>query len=383
LELTGNYTRNIKPQVFFLPATFFDPNGDSNQFQSVKASANNAYQTGLNLNLPLLQFENRYTLANAKLNQKNADLNVKNLMLKKTAEARKVYFDALWEKSKEDFWIENVKKQNQILAEMRQRFKLGLLMETDTLQIFVQAENLKLNILKAKNAYKIAENQLKLLLDIKSEETLILTDNLIDNLNTNFILSENESVFINEIKSENRPDLQQLTLQTTFLKNQQKIEKAKNMPNVQVVGQYAWLTQDETYNFNKYNWVNTNFVGLQLNLPIFSGFRNKNRIFQTQIQQEQAEETYRFALKQTNLELKTLTNNQQEIIFLLKTQKLTLKASNRLYELVYDRFKQGLVKQSDLQDAEFVQREAKFNELSLIYQYLLLQNEIKRIQGIF
>lgn len=370
LNLNGNYNHNIKPQVFFLPANFFDPTANPKEFQAVTASAKNVYQANLGLSVPLLQLENKPILDNAHLGKQNAELKIKSLENQQMAELRKTYYEALWAKAQMNFWVENLNRQNRILADVRQRLQQGFLTESDTLQAFVQVENLKPNLVKAQNAYKLAEKQLKLLLNLENKESVVLTDSLA--LQTS--LSEKA-----EIK--NRPDLQQLNLQTQVLANQVKTEKARLLPNLQLVGQHSILTQHENFDFGKYRWVNTNFVGLQLNVPIFNGFRQQSRIQQNQIEQTQAQESYEFALKQADLELETYTDNLQELALQIETQEKVVQAAQRSYRLIYDRWKQGLAKQGDLIDAENILQQAKINRIGLIYNYLVLESELKRVRG--
>jgi len=372
LDLSGTYNHNIKPQVFFLPATFFDPTADSKEFKSVAASAKNMYQANLTLSVPLLQFENKSMLDNARLGKENAELGVRNLEIQKLAELRKTYFEALWAKAQHNFWLENLKRQNRILSDVRQRLEQGFLTEADTLQAFVQVENLKPNLIKTQNAYSLAEKQLKLLLNLASQESLQLTDSLIFN-------AQNRQIGNSEIK--NRADLEQLQLQAKMLQNQTKMEKARLLPNLQLIGQHSVLTQYENFEFSKYHWVNTTFVGLQFNMPLFTGFRQQNKIHQTQLEEQQISERYTLAIKQVNLEIQTLQNTLQETTLELQSQNKVLHAAQRSYNLVYDRWKQGIAKQTDLIDAELALQQAKLNRISLIYNCLLIDVELKKAQG--
>ncbi|MCU0436859.1 MAG: efflux RND transporter permease subunit [Raineya sp.] len=372
LNLSGNYNRNIRPQVFFLPATFFDPTADSKEFRSVNASAKNVYQANLTLSVPLLQFENKPILENAQLNKENAQLTVRTLENQKLAELRKIYFDALWAKAQHDFWIENLKRQSRILSDVRQRLEQGFLTEADTLQAYVQVENLKPNLIKAKNAYTLAENQLKLLLNLPSQEVLQFSDSLCFN---------SKNIVFSNLETKKRTDLEQLNIQKKILDNQTKIEKAKLMPNLQLIGQHSILTQHENFDFDKYRWVNSTFVGLQLNVPLFNGFRQNNKMAQIKLESEQTSERYNFAVKQINLEIQTLQNTLQETSLQLQTQEKVLKAAQRSYNLMYDRWKKGIVKQGDLIDSEMVLQQAKLNHIGLVYNCLLIEIELKKAQG--
>jgi hydrophobe/amphiphile efflux-1 (HAE1) family protein len=374
LNFQGSYNHNLKPQVFFLPANTFDPTADPNRFQSIAASAKNVYQGGLNLSLPLLQFENQPIMKTARLTKQSSELNLSAREQQKIAEVRRIYYTALLAKAQADFVLENMQRQKQVLEELKNRLQLGFLSEADTLQAFIQVENLKPQLLKAENAYKIAETQLKLLLDLPKEQEIVLTDQLTLPLDLITEIKSNENL-------SNRPDLQNLRLQNELAFQQIKLEKARLLPNLQFIGQYAWLTQAEDFKLGKYNWVNTQLIGLQLNVPIFNGFKGQKRIQQIQIQQQQAETQYRYALRQADLEVETYTQNLLEIARQIQTQDQVIKVAERSYRLIKDRLLQGLAKQGDLWDADLALRQAKSNRIELIYNYLTTEAELKRAKG--
>ncbi len=373
LNFSSTYTYNIKPQVFFLPATFFNSTANPDDFASIEASAKNVYQANLTLEMPLVQFQNKAILSNAKLNKENKVLNYQSAEKQKISDIRKTYYSALLAKSQIDFWTENNKQQLRILEESKQRLHQGLLNETDTLQIFLQVENIKPNILNAKNDYQLAIRQLILLLNSNIDENISLTDSL--SWTPSILLYENS-------KLENRTDIQQLYLQTKILDNNLKIENASILPNLQLVAQHSLVTQYKNFEFNKYQLINADFVGLQLTVPIFNGYRNLSKIKQAQISHKQGVETLEYTKKQANFEVQTFITNLQNISAQLVNQEKINLAAYRYYQLVYNQWKQGLVKQSDLQSAQLSIQLAKLNQFGLIYKYLITEAELKRIKGL-
>jgi outer membrane protein TolC len=321
----------------------------------------------------LLQFENQPIMKTTRLSKQSAELNLTAQQLQKVAEVRRAYYTALLAKTQSAFVLENLERQNQVLNELRNRLKLGFLSESDTLPAYIQVENLKPQILKAENAYKIAEAQLKLLLDLPAEQEINLTDEL--TLPTQVI--DNQVIE----KAANRPDLQNLRLQSELYFQQIKIEKARLLPNLQFIAQYAWLTQAEDFKLGKYNWVNTQLIGLQLNVPIFNGFRGTKKIQQILIQQQQAETQYRYATRQADLEVETYSRNLKEIGQQIQVQAKVISVAERSYNLIKDRLMQGLAKQGELYDAELALRQAKSNRIELIYNYLTTEADLKRAKG--
>lgn len=373
LQVSANYNRNIRPQVFFLPANFLDPTASPDVFQSVAASARNVYQTTVNLSIPLFQPENQSLLQQAKLGMQQAEIGNKNLENNQLALLRKVYYEALWAKAQQQFYEQNIRRQYRVLAEARQRLQQGLLIEADTLQAYVQAENIRPQLVRVQNAYRQAEQQLKLLLNLSPDEKIQLTDSL--------RIDSGRLSAAGEARPDLRPDLQQMNLQISLLGSRVKTEKARLLPNLQLIGQHAVLTQSENLNFNQYRWINANFIGLQLTIPVFNGLRQQNRIRQVQIEQQQTEAGYQLALKQATQEIATYADHLHELALQLRTQDKVVSAADRSYRLIYDRWKQGLARQTELTDAENNLQQAALNRMGLIYNYLLTEVEWQRLRG--
>jgi outer membrane protein TolC len=226
-------------------------------------------------------------------------------------------------------------------------------------------------VLKAQNAYLVAEQQLKLLLDLPADEAVALTGEL--------ALAPQPAP--DEANLAQRPDLQQLELQSRLLLNQERLEQARQLPNLQLVGQYSLLTQSEDFKFAQYTWARPHLIGLQLNVPILNGFRNRSQVQQVRIQQQQAQQTYQFALKQAQVEVRTLTSQLRDVAAQLRAQAGVVQAAQRSYRMFEDRWRQGLAKLGELRDSELTLQEAKLNQLGLVYQHLLLDNELKRASG--
>jgi outer membrane protein len=399
INFQGSFNHNIKPLVFFLPANFLDPNAPTGVFNAIPASAQNAYQGGFNITIPLLQMENKPILNIAKNQNYIAQLNTKHKIQQKIAEVRKLYLQAVFLIAQQQFIKENIQRQQQNLAEIRQKLKEGFAIQVDTLMAFVQCQNLKPQLLKAQNAYKLAENNLKLQLNIPQEQNIILENDVFNPQNdtkNNNVNNDNANLFLNnflkvssnnfnninaDLSPENRPDLLQIKAQKQGLLLAKKAERNRLMPNLQAIGQFNAITQSENFEFNKYHWVNTAMVGLQLNIPIFEGWRTKNRLAQMEIQASQTQMQYDYALAQSKLEINTYQIQSAEIIEQLKTQDFVVKSAQMSYQLMADRWKQGLIKQNELYDAEIALQQAKLNLLELQYQFSVLQVELQSKLG--
>ncbi len=386
VSLSGNFNHNIKPLVFFLPANIFDPTADAGVFNAVPASAKNAYQGNINISIPLLQMENKPLMDLAKNNQKIAKYTTDAKKIQKIAEVQKLYLQAVFLLAQQKFIQENIQRQQQNLAEIRQKLQQGLAISLDTLTAFVQCENLKPSLIKAQNAYKLAENNLKLQLNIPQNKSILLEENVFEGnffkteINKkNNVSSNNIITPFSKINPEKRPDLLQIQAQKQGLIFAKQAEKNRLMPNLQAISQLSAITQSENFNVGKYHWVNTAMIGLQLNVPLFNGFKVKNRFSQFDIQAQQTQMQYDYALAQSQLEANTYQAQALELAQQIQTQNYVVQSAQKSYQLTQDRWKQGLIKQNELYDAELALQQAKFNQLELQYQYANIQVELMRI----
>jgi outer membrane protein len=128
-------------------------------------------------------------------------------------------------------------------------------------------------------------------------------------------------------------------------------------------------------------FVNSLAIGIQLQVPIFSGFRRLARVEQARVgyqqalaQQEQLEEL-------AKAELRTLIGNLREALARLEAQNRTVEQARRGYEIARARYRQGMGSQLELQDAELLLTQAEVNRLQAVYDALVARADLDRAMG--
>ncbi len=376
LAVNGNYQHNIKPQVFFLPGNLLDPTG-SPEFSAVAASAKNTYNLALDLSVPIFDPEIGRATAVAKLQGEQARLDLAALRQKKTGEVRKAYYAILLAQAGGDLARAALARNSASLQETRGRFRQGYLSEADTLQLYLNAENARAAVGKADNSIALAKASLKLLLNWPAEQPdVALTDTLAiqpDDLLADF------ATFADLVQA--NPHLQKLEVGRQLAEGNLRLEQSRRLPRLNGVWQYSALSQAENFKFGNYHWINTNYVGLQLNIPVFTGFRTQARTAQAQIARQQLNHQLAYAKQSYLLEAQTHLHQMRELKRQLEVQQKTIAAGERLYASVKSRWQQGLAKLGDLQDAELSLNQARNNHLQAVHDYLVARENLRQVLG--
>jgi outer membrane protein TolC len=168
-----------------------------------------------------------------------------------------------------------------------------------------------------------------------------------------------------------RPEIIQNNIAAEVAQAQLLVEKSRYYPNLNFIAQYQIQTQANDFNFKNYNWPNSFFVGLQLNIPIFSGFKNDVRVKQGHIAVEQVKLQQQQLAAQIALEVNNAQQALQETYATWQSQTNIIPSAQRNLQLITARWQKGIAKYSDVADAEFTLIQVKNNQLQAAYNYFL------------
>jgi outer membrane protein TolC len=262
------------------------------------------------------------------------------------------------------------------LKESRSLLSKGMASDADTLRAFVALENLRPELLKMDNQVCTGKVTLAHLMGLDATDNFELSDSLTyqvaDPMDT-------ESSYQQALGK--RADVQIAEQQRILSLQQQQANKARFMPELSLISQYQWQSQSDDLRFGQYNWPENAFIGLQLNIPIFSGFGNEARLQQSKIANLQAEQQVLQMRRQVRTEVVNAKASMDEAAQRIAFQQKTIKAAERSYGLTASRYRNGLARFADVSDADLALTQAKTNYLQAVYDYLIFKSEYQRVMG--
>lgn len=245
------------------------------------------------------------------------------------------------------------------------RYKEGLIAKNDLLQVQVNMSSAKQNVVKAQGVLKISKYTLSNILggkDLKNEKIQALEEN---------------SLKIKEYdikKLENRSEVQALKMSMQALKQQKKSIKSTYYPKVD-----AALSHNKYYEDAAKIYEDHNILSLSASWNLYNGgYDDTNQnIYRTRYLKAKSQ------LAKTNLDIKlqyeNAISNLEVAIDNLKTANLSLEQSNENYEIVKNRFDEGISTSTDLTDANYLLTQSKQNFSSAYFNKYLAIATLDRI----
>lgn len=372
LNAAGTYQYNIRKPVFFFPAFNIDPNTgsfafDDSRMTPVDAGLTHAYNAGVNLAMPLIQPDLKLAKQQAVTARQQANENTRATVNRQVAEAKKLYLSVLLAREQRTLLLHSLQRAETLLAETRQRYRVQLTTDADTLRAFVELANLRPGLSKLDRNVRTMTAQLSVLLGFPAGTNLALTDSL-----TYQEPVLNESSTLLSESPNRRPELRMLNLNLVGAKQQAEAERIRRLPTLSLIGQASTLAQLNNFNFRDSRWPVVAYVGLQLNIPLFNPTTGA-KMQQARLVQSQVQEQIQYTRQLITNEIQISLDSQAEALERLQTQAQVVRAAERSYALLKSRYQQGLAKWSELTDADLALRQAQSNRVQAIYELKMAQ----------
>lgn len=376
------YVRNILVPVFFFPSFGFDPVKGlvpvEGQLQAIRAGLANSYTVSGSVNMPIIQEDLRHAVRMSEIAQALTSETTTAARIQKSRDIKKAYYDVLMAEEQERLLRQSIMRSEETLAQVRSLAAKGLATETDTLRAYVGVENQRPMLTKVANGIRIARAILAVTLGLESGQTLELADSLSLTLqaspNTSY-----ETALQQALTS--RSDIKQVALRKDLADAEIASNTAAHLPSLAAFGQYQIISQSDNFDFSKQQFPNSSYVGFQVAVPIFSGFRTDAKVQQATLGKLQAEKQFDFAKNLVGTEVRVGLASVEEARERITAQERTVQAAERSYKAVRQRYTQGLIRQIEVSDADLALTQAKTNYFQAVYDYLVAAADLDKALG--
>lgn len=374
LDFNGQYTRNLKSPVLFLPPnTAFNPGPTT---QTLSLGADNSFNVGASLSQTIFDPRLGTAISVAKKYSNFTELTTESTRDEVIAKVKQAFYDALLTQKLVDVNQKAYEVAKANYENTGLRFKQGVASEYDYLRAEVQLANVEPALIEAKNNIKLANNNLKNLLTIDLNTKIKVEGEFKAEQVSAELLDKS-----NELLQDKNPLLQSLGIQKLMLEDNIDLEQAAYFPTLKAFGNYNWQSEDNTFKFGDYNWANTITVGLQISYPIFDGFKRGAKIEQAKIQLEsfevsknQIEEGLKISLLQSKLKM-------EEALDRIDAQKKSVVQAEKALEIAQTRYNKGVGTQLEILDTQNSLTQTRVNYERALYDFLTAKTQFEKIIG--
>lgn len=262
------------------------------------------------------------------------------------------------------------------LSQERLRLDAGTASELDVLRAEVSAENLRPQLVEARNTASLALLDLKRILDLPASTEIDLTSPLVAPTT-----SESESLRM-DISLEDRPALRAAERQVAMREQQVKIARAAHLPSVDLSVNYGRQAfPARVFEFSGVDWRTDFNAVVGVRVPIFSGFRTSSETQQASIVLDQ--ERLRLDQMRENIHMQheQAVGERARAAASLTARQRTVDQATRVYDLTVLRYDEGLATQLEVTDARLALLQSRTSLAQAIADYHLATAAVRRARG--
>lgn len=257
------------------------------------------------------------------------------------------------------------------------QFDNGLAKKIDLDRVNVKLSNISTQRQQNLNAVQLQENSLKFYIGMPMETQIEIPQSEFEV--TPAVLSETPN-------TANRTEYLLLKKQEELLNFQKKSVEAEYYPTLSLTAGYNYIGQGpELPWFAKpadgVYWSDYSSVGLNLKVPIFTGFGTRAKVRQADVKIRSLQEDIKDTKLSLDLEYKNATTQIQNSLITIENQKENMTLAEEILNNTKNNYLQGLASLTDLLDAENASIEAQNNYTSAILDYKLAEVALIKSKG--
>ncbi|MFO1500898.1 MAG: TolC family protein [Verrucomicrobiota bacterium] len=318
-------------------------------------------------------------LRSARLTREQALLQYQTVIADTLLEVRVAYNDVLLAQQQITVQQASIALLAKELEDQKRRFEAGTVPRFNVLRAEVELANARPRLIRAKNSYRIAKNNLANLLgynlpkEVWEDIPLQLSDHL-----------EEISFFIELPVAlakalESRPELAALRKSVGLTQEAVVVAQALWKPSVQVFTGYG--SRNSIFSDDLTRDVSGWFAGAQLRWDIFDGLYTKGRIQEAKARHRRAELDLEDNTRRVELEVRTAYSNFIEAREVLESQKKVQEQAEEALRLATVRSEAGTGTQLDVLNAQTALTQARTTQIEALHDYAVTRARLARAIG--
>ena len=291
-------------------------------------------------------------------------------------DVRTTFYNVILAREKIRVEEENVKLYQHQLEDTKNQFTSGTVSNFEVLRAKVFLANAQPNLIIARNSYRIAIEQLRQSIGAPGSAAF---PEVVGDLNVEPASFDADAAIASA--HAHRPELQRLGKLKDAAEQSVKTARSNFYPNVQAFGGYQWDSftfADPAYGTEGANgWL----FGLQSTWSIFDGRATDGRVRQAKSMLEQARLSTASEELEIDVEVRQAMSSLQAAQELLTASKQTIEEAEEDLRLADAKFHAGSATQLDVLTSQVSLTQAKTDQLTANYNYLVALANIRKAIG--
>ncbi len=348
-----------------------------NSFGNIAAQFGTKFNATAAVSLQQLLFDGQVFIG-LQARKTSIDFQTKNIEVTEEAiktNIYKIYYQLVVGKTQLNIFDANIDRLEKLLSDAKALYQNGFAEKLDINKINVQLANLKTQKATTENSIAVGYLGLKMLMGMPVKDSLILTDNITEDQIKSGILAD-------AYQYSDRKDFQYAELGKKLGEFNVRRYKLSYLPTVALTGSYAKNAQRNQFDFfGKGDWFTISSVGLNVSVPIFSGFAKDARVKQAQIDLEQTNNTINNFKNQIDNEVAQANLNLRSAINTIDFQKQNKELAETVYNQTVKKFQVGTGSNTEITAAQTDLVTAQSNYINALYSAIVAKIDYQKAIG--
>ena len=285
------------------------------------------------------------------------------------------YLDLFQLRNQELVYRKNIEQTHLLVKDMQAAYRQGTALKSDITRYELQLQNLELGLTSTVNRLNVLNHKLVTTIGLPAEtrivpDTVYLRQQLVENRR-----EDEWTAGINEA-----PAMQLTDLGIRLEKNRRKLIQAERRPHISLSATNELtgpiLIEVPPLNNNFTYW----FVGIGVSYNIDALFKGKRKLRQADLAIQRQQAKRQLAEEELENAIHEAYINLQEAYTRLRTQQKSVQLSHENFDIVRQRYMNGLALITDMLDASNTQLDMELQlanyQVGILYQYFLLKKQI-------
>lgn len=401
IDLTASFMRTIKKQVMYMDMDMSKIMGGGSSSDSGKTDSGatdsgssstetpsfptgggievgrwNTYNAGVSASMPLV---NAQLWKSLKISGKSVELAVekaRSSRLEMVTQVKQSYYAALLAKEAlnvyKDVYVNAVEnfKQTEMRYNAQKASELEYTRAKSTVASAIP------NVYNAESSVVLSLWQLKAVMGVDLDQNIDVAGSLEDY--TGEMALENGTDIMN---LDHNSTMRQLAIQADQLAETVKLQQYAYIPSLALTFSYSLNAMTNDFKFSDYRWTPYSYVGLSLNIPIFSGGKRLNDVRQAKVQASELAIQVNDTERQLKIAIRQYLNTMETQMKSCAAAKEAVETAQKAYDIATKSYNVGRSTITELNDAQLALTQAKLGESQSIYSYMVAKSSLEQVLG--
>lgn len=396
IDLTASFMRTIKKQVMYMDMDMSKIMGggsssDSGAMDSGSSSTEkpsfptgggievgrwNTYNAGVSASMPLV---NAQLWKSLKISGKSVELAVekaRSSRLEMVTQVKQSYYAALLAKEALNVYKDVYANAVENFKQTEMRYNAQKASELEYTRAKSTVASAIPNVYNAESSVVLSLWQLKAVMGVELDQNIDVAGSLEDYAGE--MALENGTDIMN---LDHNSTMRQLAIQADQLAETVKLQQYAYIPSLALTFSYSLNAMTNDFKFSDYRWTPYSYVGLSLNIPIFSGGKRLNDVRQAKVQASELAIQVNDTERQLKIAIRQYLNTMETQMKSCAAAKEAVETAQKAYDIATKSYNVGRSTITELNDAQLALTQAKLGESQSIYSYMVAKSSLEQVLG--